>query len=488
MEATLARWRVAAGEHVQRGQVIAEVETDKATNELPSPAEGVIARLVCAEGETVEVGAVIAELVPSAPAPQASAPAAPRAPSPPARPPPGPAPAQRPSDRLPAQRLAPRPVDERGGPLRSSPAVRRLARLHQLDLHALRGSGKGGRVTRDDVLRAVEGRAADTGAPFASVEPARAADTGAPFASIEPVRAADTGAPFASVEPARAPALPGTFSERAPFPTQLPGPSPQPRAAPTVEERAPAARGAYRPPQPRPMPGDRAIPFSRRREQIAEHMVYSQRTSAHVFTLAEIDMARVLRAQQADAPLAAAAGVKLTFLAYVVAAIARGLTEHPELNAVVGDRTLILRGERNIGVAVDTPDGLVVPVVHRADELGLVGLARRLQVMSERARAGTLTPDDVGGGTFTLSNPGKEGNLFGASIIRQPEVAILRIGTLVKRPVVREQDGEDVIVVRPMMYACLSYDHRVIDGRLANQFLARLTALLTHARPALAGA
>jgi pyruvate/2-oxoglutarate dehydrogenase complex dihydrolipoamide acyltransferase (E2) component len=430
VEATLARWRVAPGDRVQRGQVLAEVETDKATNEIPSPRDGVVAALACAEGQTVEVGATILELsggevatdrprpTPAAPPPPAST----GAPSP---------------ERLPSQRLGPVPVDARGGPLRTSPAVRRLARLHRLDLATLTGSGKGGRVTRDDVLRAVEG---GTRPP--------AADLGSPFAARDPVPAAP----------------------------RAPQPAPQP-----------AARAGYNPPPPRPQQGDRVVPFSRRRQQIAERMVHSQRVAAHVFTVAEIDMKAVLDALAQDAAHAAAAGVKLTFLSYVVAAIARALVEHPELNAVVGDDALVLRSERNVGVAVDTPEGLVVPVIHRADELGLVGLARRIEVMSARARSGQLAPDDLAGGTFTLSNPGREGNLYGASIIRQPEVAILRIGTLVKRPVVRELGGEDVVVVRPMMYACLSYDHRVIDGRLGNAFLHRIAHLLTHARPALSG-
>ena len=170
---------------------------------------------------------------------------------------------------------------------------------------------------------------------------------------------------------------------------------------------------------------------------------------------------------------------------YVVQAVARALAEYPELNATVVDRSLVLRGERNIGVAVDTEAGLVVPVVRRADELGLLGLARAIEELSARAREGKLTADDISNGTFTLSNPGRDGNLFGISIIRQPEVGILRIGSIVKRPVVREVDGEDVVVVRPIMYAALSYDHRVIDGRTGNGFLARVAALLAGARPQL---
>ena len=417
VEGTIVRWLVRPGDPVRRGQNLAEVETDKATSEIPAPRDGVVRALCFPEGTTVEVGATILELeggeARKDAAPALAAPPVPSAPAPSA-------PAAAGLERLPSQRLAPRLIDPAGWPLRSSPAVRRLARQHGLDLQRLEGSGRGGRITRADVLRHLEAGAAPQSAP---------------------------------------PAEPAT-SRRAP---------------------------AYRPPTYRPQPGDRVVPFSRRRAQVAEHMLHSLQTSAHVFAVAEIDMAAVLEARRLDLPRAEAAGARLTFLAYVVMAVARALREHPELNATVVDESLVLRAERNVGVAVDTEAGLVVPVVRRADELGLLGIARRLDEVAERARRGQLTPEDTSGGSFTISNPGKEGNLFGASIIRQPEVGILRIGTVVKRPVVRELGGEDVLAIRPMMYAALSYDHRVIDGRVGNAFLYRLTQLLGAMEPALAG-
>jgi 2-oxoglutarate dehydrogenase E2 component (dihydrolipoamide succinyltransferase) len=214
-------------------------------------------------------------------------------------------------------------------------------------------------------------------------------------------------------------------------------------------------------------------------------MLSSIQTSAHVFALAEIDMSRVIAAKNADAPHAEKAGLKLTFMPYVIAAIARALGDHPELNASVSGDALILRAEKNIGVAVDTKEGLVVPVIRRANELGLLGIARQLAELSERAKTGKLSADDISGGSFTISNPGKDGNLVGLSIIRQPEVAILRMGSIVKRAVVREIEGEDVIVVRPMMFAALSYDHRVIDGRAGNAFLSAVSDLIAKTRPAL---
>lgn len=463
VEATIVRWLVKPGDVVTRGQMLAEVETDKATSAIPAPHAGRVEALLAEEGETVSVGVAILGLEaaptstptleatstprptstptptleptleatprptftptrndPAAPAPSSVAPDGPR------------------STRLPSQHLAPRGTDTRGGPIRSSPSVRRIARRFALDLGAISGTGRGGRVTRSDVLRAI-----------------------------------------ATPPPPSAPP-PIARAEATPFATAFPAPIEEPISrAPEARSR----RGPYRPPSYKVQRGDRVVPFSRRRAQIAGHMRYSLDTAAHVVAVAEIDMSRVMAARQADAPSAEQRGIKLTFMPYVVLAVARALIEHPELNATVLGDALVLREERNVGVAVDTTEGLVVPVIHRADELGLLGVARRIEDLSQRARAGTLTPDDVSGGSFTISNPGRDGNLFGVSVIRQPEVGILRMGAIVKRPVVREIEGEEAIVIRPMMYAALSYDHRVIDGRSGNAFLHRVAALLAAARP-----
>ena len=410
VEATLARWRIAPGEHVDRGQIVAEVETDKATNEIPAPAAGVIGELVVPEGVTVKIGTVILRYAAAdLPAAAASAPV---------------------SGRLPTQHLAPRPLGADGSPRAASPAVRRLARAHVIDLGRVPGTGRAGRITRADVLS---------------------------FLDV-PVAPAEAATPLARAS----------------------------QIAPGASAQAPEARGArgvYHPPVHQPEPGDRRVPFSRRRAYIAEHLVHSIGTAAHVAAVAEVDMGAVLRALATDRPAAERAGVRLTMMAYVTAAVARALAEHPELNATVVEDAVILRAARNLGIAVDTPEGLIVPVVRRADELGVLGLARTIERLSHRAREGTLKADDLAGGTFTISNPGRDGNLFGVSIIRQPEVGILRIGTIVKRPVVREVDGTDVIAIRPIMYAALSYDHRVIDGRTGNAFLHRVVALLESTRP-----
>jgi 2-oxoglutarate dehydrogenase E2 component (dihydrolipoamide succinyltransferase) len=420
VEATIVRWRVKAGEFVERGQTLAEVETDKATSEIPAPRAGTIRELLAPEGAVVPVGAPILGMDDSTGA------------APPAGPPVS-VPPKDATQRLPTKHLAPRGVDLRGGPIRSSPAVRRLARRYNVDLQRIQGTGKNGRVTRDDVMKAISQKG--------------------------------------SVPPS----LPRT--ETTPFETILPHP---------IAERAEPQAPAYRVPLYKPQPGDRVVPFSRRRQQIAEHMTLSLETSAHVVAVAEIDVSRLIAAKEKDAKIADARGIKLTMMPYFVQHVAKALAEHPELNASVVDRAIVLRAERNIGVAVDTEEGLIVPVLRRADELGLLGIARALNDLADRARKGMLRPDDVSGGSFTISNPGKDGNLFGVSIIRQPEVAILRLGSIVKRAVVREIDGEDAIVVRPMMYAALSYDHRVIDGRTGNAFLHRVTSLVQATTPSLA--
>lgn len=411
---------MASGEPFARGAVIAEVETDKATSEIFAPESGRLSEILVAEGATVEVGTRLAWIVPEAPSSsEASFPPSPAEPRPETA-----SAARLESPRKTTARLAPRPRGPDGRPLRSSPAVRRLARSHGVDLDGLEGSGTRGRVTKQDLLT----RLAVRDAPEAS----------------SPV-------------------------------SDLPSPGTRPRARATPREG----------PSYAPRDGDIVEPFSRRRSLIADRMSESLVTAAHVAAVTEIDMQSVLRAKKIDARHPAAAQVKLTLTAYLVHALARSLAEHPRLNASVRDRELILRGERNIGVAVDAPSGLVVPVVHRADELELIGVARRLGELVDAAQAGRLSAADLAGGSFTLSNPGRDGNLFGISIIRQPEVAILRAGSVVKRAVVRERDGEDAIVVRAMMYAALSYDHRVLDGQVANAFLRTLVGRLESMTPRL---
>ena len=442
VEGTLVAWRVEVGEIVKRGQTLAEVETDKATSEIPAPTSGRIVALLCTVGETVAVDTPLLELSAGPedttkradPSPNNAGPRLSQA-----------------QGRLHTRRIAARSE----GPPHFSPAVRRLARQHDVDLHTLSGRGRGGRVTRQDVLDAVATE--NTRPRYRSQTPYPPP----PETSDRRPRPDGFERPPMAPPSALPPVSPGEVS---PFPTVVPAPS--------------TSQGTFRPPTYHPAAGDEVVPFSRRRSQIADHMIYSLGTSAHVAAVAEIDMQRVQAARSADRRTADKRGLRLTLMAYVVRAVAEALRRHPSLNATVVDRTFVLRADCNIGIAVDTDEGVVVPVIRHADELGLLGIARAIQELSERARDGLLQPGDVSGGSFTISNPGKDGNLFGVSIIRQPEVGILRIGAIVKRPVVRSVDGEDAIVIRPIMYAALSYDHRVIDGRTGNGFLSEVARRL----------
>jgi 2-oxoglutarate dehydrogenase E2 component (dihydrolipoamide succinyltransferase) len=314
-------------------------------------------------------------------------------------------------------------------PVRATPAARRAAEEAGVDLARIEASGPGGRVRRADVERASAARS----------EPQAAGVT--------------TAGPPA--KPARAPA----------------------RARDDADAAARARFGHYAIQE-----GDRVIPMSPLRKLVAEHMVYSKRTSPHVGTVAEVDLGGVaaVRNQQKRAFLEAH-GLPLTFLPFVVHATVRALREFPALNASVLEDAIVEKRDIHIGIAVETDKGLVVPVLRHADRLSLAGLASAIEDLSNRARTKKLTADDLKGGTFTVSNPGREGNLYGFAIINQPQVGILRMGEIVKRPVVRQIDGQDAIVIRPIMYLALSYDHRAVDGAPANGFLHRVKELLEEA-------
>ncbi|MCG8589644.1 MAG: 2-oxo acid dehydrogenase subunit E2, partial [Proteobacteria bacterium] len=303
---------------------------------------------------------------------------------------------------------------------KATPVARRMAEDAQVDLDAVSGTGAAGRITKADVLRHAE-----------------------------------------TPEPAPAPPV-----ARAPV------------AAP------PPAREARRPVYAdyALQPGDRLIPMTPQRRLIAEHMVYSKRTSPHVGTVAEVDMSGVVAVRNTHKrEFQATHGVNLTFLPFLVYAAVRALRENPALNASVIEDAIVEKKDIHIGIAVETEKGLVVPVVRNADRLSMAGLAATIEDLSGRARSKRLSPDELKGGTFTISNPGRQGNLYGFAIINQPQVGILRMGEMVKRPVVRTIAGEDAIVIRPMMHVALSYDHRAVDGAPANSFLFRVRELLEAA-------
>ncbi|MFK7987256.1 MAG: dihydrolipoamide acetyltransferase family protein [Sandaracinaceae bacterium] len=315
----------------------------------------------------------------------------------------------------------------------ASPALRQLARDKNVDLSTVKGTGDRGRITRDDVLSA----AATAGPP-----------------AMTPRKS-----PPANVPPAPRSASKGASKAGAPTAMRFDS-------------------GSFRVPPYQEKPGDEVIPFSRRRRIIADHMVYSKLTSPHVVTFAETDIHATAQLRNQHKGALKAEGISLSHLAFVCAATCRALRETRAMNARVLDGSVALIKEINLGIAVETEQGLVVPVIHHADELSVRGLARAIGELAKKAREGRLTPDDLSGKTFTISNPGRKGNLVGGAIISQPNVGILRMGEIKKRVVVVEHQGVDSMAIHPVMFMALSYDHRVVDGVAANGFLYRVHELL----------
>jgi len=443
-EGTLSRWMKKVGEPVKRDEPIFEISTDKVDAEIPAPSAGVLLEIKVQEGQTVPVLTVVAVIETEAGASSAVPVAAP-APAPAA--PPRPAPVAAPAPVVVAAALPPPPA---AGPRaetaeerlrsRSTPLVRRLAAENHVDFTVIPGSGVDGRVTKKDLLGYIE-------AGGAAALPQAAA---APRAPVSAAASAQTAA-----APTRAP-------------TSLAGPLVS--TASGIEETPWAAV---------PWPGDRIEPMSKIRMLTAQHMVLSRRTSAHVTSFYEVDMTRVARLREAHKRAYEERGAKLTYLGFITKAVADCLRRHPILNAAVQGATVIYRQPINIGIAVALEWGLIVPVVRSADELSLFGVARSMRDLADRARAKRLKPDEVQQGTFTITNPGGFGSYVGAPIINQPQVAILGVGAVEKRPkVLTLDDGTDVIAPRLLMMLGLSYDHRVVDGADADRFMADLKRLL----------
>jgi 2-oxoglutarate dehydrogenase E2 component (dihydrolipoamide succinyltransferase) len=316
------------------------------------------------------------------------------------------------------------------------PSVRKEAREQGIDLTAVSGTGEHGRITKDDVQRA---RPAAAPAPTAAAPASTAA------------------------APQKLAAL---INQSGGFVPPIPG----------------TGYGAFKVPPYRPTDGDQVVPFTRRRRITADHMTYSKFASPHVVTVAEVDLHKAAQLREANKDRYKKEGHALTMLAFVVVAAARALRENPQLNARVLDDSYVVFKDVNMGVAVDSPDGLVVPVIRRADELGVRGIVRAIDDVAKRAKNGKITVDDLSGATFSVTNPGLKGNLFGGAIINQPNVGILRMGEIQKRVVVVEgPGGEDMMAIHPVMYMALSYDHRIVDGVAANSFLWRVTELLEKA-------
>ncbi len=437
VEGTISKWLVREGDAVQKDQPLVSIATDKADSELPSPTGGRIAKLLAAEGSVVPVKTVIAQIEEGATgnASLSAAPGAPVSMPPPAATPPAP----------PAPSAPSRPSDP--VPVRSpmaTPTVRRAALENDVDLERVQGTGDRGRVTRDDVLRA---------------------------AGTPPPPKERQSNPPPAIEPPQTRATPQTqqiaqmINNGGGFVPPIPG----------------VGFGSFKVPAYRPALGDKVIPFTRRRRITADHMTYSKFASPHIVTVAEVDVHKASKLRDAHKERYKAEGMSLTMLAFAVVTTARALRENPQMNSRVLDDSFVVLQDINVGVAVDSPDGLVVPVIRRADELGLRGIVRAIDDVAKRARAGKITIDDLSGATFSVSNPGLKGNLFGGAIINQPNVGILRMGEIQKRVVVIEVDGEDHTAIHPIMYVALSYDHRVVDGVAANSFLWRVTEILEKA-------
>jgi 2-oxoglutarate dehydrogenase E2 component (dihydrolipoamide succinyltransferase) len=429
-EGTITKWLKKPGDKIERDEPLFEISTDKVDAEIPSPAAGVLKEIKVNEGQTVPIQTVVAvidaagagaataaakpEAAKPAPAPQAAAPA--------------PAPVQKPGPSLVPATGAPAPPSRpplvSGEKVRSSPLVRRIAREHQVDLTQISGTGAGGRVSKRDILAFVEsGGVPRSGAATA---PALARPSAPP----------STGGAAASA---------------------------------TLETAVPREKmyfGHYE-----------VQPMSVMRQRIAEHMVLSKRVSPHVYSVDEVDMTAIaaLRAKSKE-KFEQASGTKLSFMPFFVCAAIEGLRAFPTVNASVDGTNIVLHKECNVGIAVALDWGLIVPVIKGAEEKNFLGIARGINDLAERARAKKLKPEEVAESTFSITNPGVFGGLFGLPVINQPNVAILGLGTIEKRPVVID----DAIAIRSMVYLTLSYDHRVVDGAVAHQFMGKVKHTLEN--------
>ncbi len=426
VEGTLTRWLKKIGDPVERDEPLFEISTDKVDTEIPSPVAGVLAEVLVEEGKTVGINTLVARVQENGAAPAPPAPAQPAATAAAAPPPPPPpaAPAAAPP--------APEPVAEApaepAGPL--SPLVRRMARENNIDLSKVKGTGAGNRITKQD-LEAFMGQAT----PASGVT-----STPAPFTTSHTAPVAVEAAPSA--------------------------PAPPPPAPPRNPSSAPQT-GAK----------TRTEPMSNMRIKIAEHMVASKRISPHVTTVHRVDMTKVAKMRtRHKEDFASRYGISLTFLPFVTRATVEALRAFPLLNASLDGNNIIFHNEINIGIAVALENGLIVPVIRGADEKNVLGLQRSIADLAARARSRQLKPDEIQGGTFSITNFGSFGSVFATPVINQPQVAILGIGSVEKVPVVID----DAIAIRSQAFLALSFDHRLIDGALADQFTGKVKHILEN--------
>ncbi len=424
VEGTITKWLVKEGDAVKRYDPLLEVSSDKVDTEVPSPADGVVLKLHVPEGVTVHAGTLIAEI---GDPDEASATDA--------------APTEVQEDKSP-QMTASVPATSHAAAAADqkslgfiSPVVARLAAEHNVDLTRVKGTGVRGRIRKKDVLNYIKQMA--SGEELPEWEKPGSGEL------FKPSKMED-------YEPIATPARPA-----------------KPVAPPSIS-------------------GDQIVPLSRMRRLIAEHMVQSKRTSPHVTTVFVVDMSRVVKHRYANKARFAQDGVNLTFTPYFVAAAARALKKHPLANSSWSEEGIVLHRAINIGMATAIEDGLIVPVVKNADSYNLLGLARIVNDLAERARAGKLTPDEIKGSTFSITNHGTGGSIFASPIINQPNAGILGIGAIHKEPVVVSQghpllpDPEDYIAIRPVTYLSFTIDHRILDGASADAFVAEVKAILEN--------
>ncbi len=450
-EGTITRWLKKPGDRVERDEPLFEISTDKVDAEIPAPSAGVLKEIKVTEGQTVPIQTVVAVIdaagtasgaaaaapaaapAPPAAAEKAAAPKAAAAPAPAA--PPSAVPAPPPVAAAAPAATAPK-AGGNGQKIRSSPLVRKIAKEHNVDLASMEGSGAGGRISKRDILAAVE-----SGPRPAASAPAQAS---AAYSAPPPPAAAPAYAP-----PAPPPASGGAVSH------------------PALENAVPRERiyfGNYE-----------AQPMSNMRQRIAEHMVASKHVSPHVYSIDEADMTKIAKIRErSKAAFETKYGTKLTFMPFFVRACVEALRAFPTVNASADGATVVLHREINVGIAVALDWGLIVPVLKNAEEKNFLGIARTMNDLAERARAKKLKPEEVQESTFSITNPGVYGGLMGLPVINQPNVAILGIGAIQKRPMVID----DAIAVRSMVYLTLSYDHRVVDGAVAHQFVGKVKAYL----------
>ena len=446
VEGTLTKWLKKPGEQVERDEPLFEISTDKVDTEIPSPAAGKLGEVLVEEGKTVAINTVVARIDDGAgaasssgagkvdEAPPVPAPAAPGEDSPkdvaptPADKSPEPAGAgPYPATPGPAPAVTP---EEPAGPL--SPIVRKMAREFNIDLKQVRGSGAGGRITKQDVEAYMATQGARTVAASHAVEQAPAT-------------------PAAAQAPAAA----------------VPAPPPMPASAPAPTVPAASALQAR----------TRIEPMSTMRQKIAEHMIFSKRTSAHVTTVHKVDITKVAKLRDRNkAEFQARYGFGLTYLPFITRAAVEALRQFPILNASIEGTNVLYHNDINIGIAVALEGGLIVPVIRGADEKTVVGLQRSIVDLASRARSRQLKPDEVTGGTFSITNFGSFGSVFATPVINQPQVAILGVGTVEKQPVVID----DAIAIRSICYLALTFDHRLIDGALADQFTGKVKQILEN--------